>query len=46
MRKIVGIPRTKRIALAVTVGFPATSEIRAKNRKTLDQIRSYNSYTG
>ncbi len=42
--KRLGIPKNKRVELLITVGYAAKDEIRAKKRKDLDEIRSYNSY--
>lgn len=44
VKKLLNIPRHKRIDLIITLGYPKTEEIRPKIRKSLDQIRSYNSY--
>ena len=42
--KRLGIPKNKRVELLITVGYAAKDEIRQKQRKELDEIRSYNSY--
>lgn len=44
VKKILHIPKQKRIELIITAGYPASNEIRPKKRKSLDQIRSYNKY--
>ncbi len=45
IRRLLGIPRRNRIALVVTIGYPANdTPIREKNRKPLDSMRSYNRY--
>ena len=45
IQKLLGIPRRKRLALVVTIGYPATQPpLREKNRKALDSMRSYNRY--
>jgi len=42
--KRLGIPKNKRVELLITVGYAAKDEIRAKKRKGMDEMRSYNSY--
>jgi nitroreductase len=42
--KVLGIPRTKRIALLITLGYASNSEIRRKIRKETNEILSYNGY--
>lgn len=42
--KRLGIPKNKRVELLITVGYAAKDEIRAKNRKDLGEMRSYNGY--
>lgn len=44
IKKVLNIPRHKRIDLIVALGYAATETIRPKRRKTLAEIRSYNSY--
>jgi nitroreductase len=46
MKRILSVPANRKIALAITVGYPASDRIRQKDRKSLDAIRSYNRYTG
>jgi nitroreductase len=38
------IPRTKRLELIITIGYPSTGDIRAKKRKDMSSILSFNSY--
>jgi len=45
IRRILGIPASRRIALVMTVGYAAAPRApRKRGRKPLDQIRSYNRY--
>ncbi len=45
IKKLLGIPRRKRIGLVITVGYPANDlPPKEKNRKSLEEIRSYNRY--
>ncbi len=45
VKKLLGIPGHKRVALLVSVGYPATdAPTRDKDRKPLDETRSYNRY--
>jgi hypothetical protein len=41
---LLNIPQSKRVELIITMGYPASSEIGAKKRKVIDQIRTYNKY--
>ncbi len=43
VKKLLNIPKSKRVPLIITLGYPA-SETREKRRKDLDNITSYNSY--
>jgi nitroreductase len=43
-KKLLGIPRNKRLELIITLGYPQTAEIRTKHRKELSEIVSYNRY--
>ena len=42
IKKLLGISPKKDIDLVITLGYPASEEIRSKNRKNLDDIRMYN----
>ena len=42
--KIIGIPKEKRVELIITLGYAKSDEIREKDRKPLDEVRSYNHY--
>jgi len=44
IRKLLKIPKGKRVELVITVGYPSSEEIRPKNRKNIDEMRSYNHY--
>ncbi|HEY1406780.1 MAG TPA: nitroreductase family protein [Spirochaetota bacterium] len=45
VKRLLGIPLTRKIPLMITVGYPAEKrEPRKKVRKTLKEISSYNSY--
>ena len=43
IKKICGVPNSKRVQLIITLGYPAV-KTRTKTRKSLDSIVSYNSY--
>jgi len=43
VKKLLNIPKLKRVPLIITLGYPA-KETREKKRKNLNQIVSYNSY--
>ncbi len=45
VRKLINVPKSKRIELLITVGYPDTDDLRDKKRKTTENIRSYNSYS-
>lgn len=44
IKKLLNIPRGKRLELIITLGYPATDEIRDKKRKELNEILSFNTY--
>jgi nitroreductase len=44
VKKLLNIPASKRAALVITVGYPASEEIRNKQRKTIEEIFSINEY--
>jgi len=44
VKELLNLPKSKRIDLIITVGYPSKDEIRKKNRKPIDEIRSYNKY--
>ena len=46
VKKILSIPKLKRVELMIAVGFSADEEIPHKKRKSMDEILSYNKYSG
>ncbi|HDP76537.1 MAG TPA: nitroreductase [Bacteroidales bacterium] len=44
VKKLLGIPKSRRVPLIITIGYPATDEIRPKRRKSLDDVVSFNKY--
>ncbi len=44
VKKILSIPKLKRVELVISVGFSADENIPHKNRKSIDEILSYNKY--
>lgn len=44
VKELLGIPVRRRAELIVSVGYPATENLRKKIRKPLEEIRSYNQY--
>jgi nitroreductase len=44
VRKLLAVPRNKRIELIILVGYPAKEEIRPKKRKPRKQVVTYNKY--
>ena len=44
VKKTLSIPRQKRIELIISVGYSADETTPDKKRKTLEEIRSYNTY--
>ena len=44
-KKILSIPKLKRIELIISLGFSADNNVPPKNRKTTDQILTYNKYS-
>jgi nitroreductase len=44
MKRLLKVPRSRRIYLMITLGYPQNDQPRPKRRKGLDQIRSYNRY--
>jgi len=44
VKKLVNIPPQIRVELIITIGYPMSDEIQPKERKEINQIRSYNSY--
>jgi nitroreductase len=44
VKKLLGIPKSRRVPLIITIGYPASDEIRPKRRKNLDDVVSFNKY--
>jgi nitroreductase len=44
MKRLLQVPRNRRIYLMIALGYPQSNGARPKRRKGLDQIRSYNRY--
>jgi nitroreductase len=44
VKRLLNIPKSKRLELIITIGYPATDDVRLKVRKDTDQILSFNSY--
>lgn len=44
VKKLLNIPSSLRAVLIITVGYPASDEVRTKYRKTTEQMSSINSY--
>lgn len=44
IRKLLDIPKSKRVILVITLGYAANDEIREKKRKTTDEVVSINKY--
>ncbi len=44
VKKILSIPKLKRVELIIAVGFSADEKIPNKKRKSMDEILSYNKY--
>ena len=42
VKKLLNIPLAKRVELIITLGYPESVGIRPKERKAIDEIRSYN----
>lgn len=44
VKRLLNIPRNKRLELMITLGYPASDEIRIKRRKETNEILSFNHY--
>ena len=44
VKKLLHVPRNRRIYLMITLGYPLDDQVRPKRRKPLDKIRAYNRY--
>jgi len=45
VKQLLDIPKSKRVPLIITVGYPKTEDIREKRRKPLEKIISFNGYS-
>jgi nitroreductase len=45
VKKLLGIPASRRIPLLITLGYPADEKDKTKRRKEFNQVVSYNSYS-
>lgn len=45
VKKLLGIPKSKRPVLIITIGYPESDTVRVKKRKSIDDIICYNSYS-
>jgi len=45
IKKLLNIPASKRIELIITMGYPGDSPVLPKERKEMNQIRCYNTYS-
>jgi nitroreductase len=44
VRKLLNIPKNKRVILIITLGYASSDEIREKKRKAIDEVISFNKY--
>jgi nitroreductase len=44
VKKLLDIPRNKRVYLMIALGYPRDEQVRGKRRKPLAEVRSYNRY--
>lgn len=44
VKKLLSIPQQRRVELIITMGYSVSNEMHPKERKEMDQIRSYNRY--
>lgn len=44
IKRILNIPKHKRIDLVISIGYPTSEKIKPKKRKEIEQIKSYNCY--
>jgi len=44
VRDLLDVPRNKRVELIITLGYPASDDIRRKIRKDISEILSFNKY--
>lgn len=41
VKRVLGLPRSARVDVMISMGYPARDNLRPKQRKALDEIRSY-----
>lgn len=44
IKKLLNIPKSKRVILVITLGYASSDELREKKRKTTDEVVSINKY--
>ena len=44
IKKLLDIPKSKRVILVITLGYAASEELREKKRKSTEEIKSINKY--
>ncbi len=44
VKKLLNIPKSRRVPLIITLGYPLTADIREKRRKKPDEVVSFNGY--
>jgi len=44
VKKLLDIPKSRRVPLIITLGYPASDEVRQKRRKDFNEIVSFNKY--
>jgi len=44
VKRLLNVPKNKRVILIITLGYPASDHIRPKKRKKVEEITSYNMY--
>lgn len=44
VKKLLDIPKSRRVPLIITLGYPANDEVRQKRRKDFNEIVSFNKY--
>lgn len=44
VKRILKIPKKKRVELIITIGYPESEKIRQKNRKKIEKVASFNKY--
>ncbi len=44
VKKLLNIPKARRVTLIITIGYPLTGDVREKRRKALDEVVSFNGY--